>query len=253
MTIDHTQPNFGRIYDYVLGGNHNFEADREAARKIMQVFPPYPRWARLNRWFLQIAAERWQEEGLNDILDLGSGLPTQGHFHSSRPDARVLYSELDPVIVAYSKEILGDAPNVIYHHGDVRKVEEILSLADRFFGGNRRVGLGFIGLSYVIEDEHVAHVAQALADWAAPGSSLAMTYISIDPGADIAEEMKAIHKLQAKVPAFFRELELVQQLMQPWRLEESKGLEQWHEVEDQVEASDRVGAGFKMSGAFFRR
>jgi hypothetical protein len=80
-----------------------------------------------------------------------------------------------------------------------------------------------------------------------------MTYISIDPRSKKSREMMEIHQKQARKPSFFRTLKQVQQLMQPWQLEEVKGLEEWHEVTDQIAPEDRVGAGFNMSGAFFRR
>ena len=76
MTIDTTKPSIGRIYDYILGGHHNFEVDRIAAQNILKVFPSYPTWARLNRWFVQMVAEQWAGSGHNHILDLGSGMPT---------------------------------------------------------------------------------------------------------------------------------------------------------------------------------
>ena len=81
MNIDTTKPSTGRIYDYMLGGHHNFEVDQIAAQQILKVLPSYPTWARLNRWFLQMVAEQWAGSGYHHILDLGSGMPTQGHFH----------------------------------------------------------------------------------------------------------------------------------------------------------------------------
>src|SRR5829696_7048124 len=114
MPIDVTKPNVGRIYDYVLGGHHNFEADRAAAEQMLKVFPAYPRWARLNRWFLQMVAARWAVEGHKRVLDLGSGLPTQGHLHDAIPDAKVIYTDMDSVTVTYALEMLGDNPAVTY-------------------------------------------------------------------------------------------------------------------------------------------
>ena len=104
--IDTTIPHSGRIYDFVLGGHHNFEADRIAAQRIIDVFPAYPTSARLNRWFLRYVAERWGTEGHARVLDLGSGLPTQGHFHEAMPTARILYTDQDPIAVAYGQQIL---------------------------------------------------------------------------------------------------------------------------------------------------
>ena len=63
MAIDTTRPSIGRIYDFMLGGHHNYEVDREASAGLLKVFPTYPKWARINRWFLQYVAAQWAEQG----------------------------------------------------------------------------------------------------------------------------------------------------------------------------------------------
>ncbi|NOK92089.1 MAG: hypothetical protein GFH26_640225n1, partial [Chloroflexi bacterium AL-N15] len=105
MSGDTTKPNISRIYDYMLGGHNNFEPDRHAAEEVLKVFPAYPRWAKLNRWFLQLVAEQWAVQGQQRILDLGSGIPTQGHLHTILPDAKILYTDNDPIAVAYAREL----------------------------------------------------------------------------------------------------------------------------------------------------
>src|SRR5690349_13462957 len=170
MNIDTSKPSIGRIYDYVLGGHHNFEVDRTAAQQILKVLPSYPTWARLNRWFLQLVAEQWASSGHNHILDLGSGMPTQGHFHSAAPHAKVLYTDLDAVTVAYAHEVIGENPLVSYIQADMRDPAEIFVAADQLFQRERRVAIGFIGLSYFLDDDSVRNLARMLHDWAAPGS-----------------------------------------------------------------------------------
>jgi len=58
MEIDTTKPNAGRIYDYYLGGSHNFEVDRRAAEQLLALIPSAKPGARLNRWFLYDVVER---------------------------------------------------------------------------------------------------------------------------------------------------------------------------------------------------
>jgi hypothetical protein len=112
MAIDTSKPHVGRIYDYMLGGHHHYEADRQAAAAILKVFPTYPKWAKLNRWFLQCVASQWQEQGFKQVLDLAAGLPTEGHFNEILPDARILFTDNDPVSVGYGNEALKDNPNI---------------------------------------------------------------------------------------------------------------------------------------------
>src|SRR6187402_563799 len=72
---DTSKPHPGRVYDYILGGTQNFEADRRAAEAILKIVPSTPVMARVNRWFMQAIASRWAEEGRTRVLDLASGMP----------------------------------------------------------------------------------------------------------------------------------------------------------------------------------
>ena len=65
---DASKPNAGRIYDYVLGGNHNFEVDRLAAQQILKIVPDYPNLARYVRWFLGEAVRRLADEGCRSVV-----------------------------------------------------------------------------------------------------------------------------------------------------------------------------------------
>src|SRR5262245_43037431 len=99
-----------RIYDYFLGGIHNFPADQEAAKQVISMFPFIPQGARANRVFLRRAVRYLTDAGIRQFLDIGSGIPTAGNVHEiaqeAAPDARVVYVDLDPVAVSESLEIL---------------------------------------------------------------------------------------------------------------------------------------------------
>jgi O-methyltransferase involved in polyketide biosynthesis len=247
MNIDTTKPSSGRIYDYVLGGHHNFEADRVAAQQILKMAPSYTTWARLNRWFLQMVAEQWASSGHHHILDLGSGMPTQGHFHSAAPHAKVLYTDIDPVTVAYAQEVIGDNPSVSYIQADLREPSEFLDAAHQLFGGQRRIAIGFIGLSYFLDDESVAQIARTLYDWAAPGSVMALSYGYVQTDNPQAKEkLENFKRNSAQI--FIRDQAQVGALMAPWKVRESQPLAAWLGVEHLVEKSDREGIGAEMYG-----
>src|SRR3569832_1532835 len=91
-----SKPNIGRIYDYMLGGTQNFESDRLVAERLTEMFPHVRIWTNLNRLFLQAVASKWAQEGLTQVLDLGSALPTQGHFNEFLAQGRILFSDFDP-------------------------------------------------------------------------------------------------------------------------------------------------------------
>jgi len=84
-------PHAGRMYDYVIGGTHNFQVDRIAAEQFVKLVPSVPLAAQQNRSFLKVAAEWWRRDGIDRVLDLGSGLPTRGHLNEY---ARVIKSDL---------------------------------------------------------------------------------------------------------------------------------------------------------------
>ena len=75
------QPSVARIWDWFLGGSHNFAIDREVACKTLELMPEGPQMARLSRAFLRRAVEYCVQTGITQFLDLGSGIPTVGNVH----------------------------------------------------------------------------------------------------------------------------------------------------------------------------
>src|SRR4051812_21961762 len=99
-------PNAARVYDYYLGGSHNFAADRDMAREALALWPDLPEIMRANRAFLRRSVQYVATQGVSRFIDIGSGIPTYGAVHEVarpvRPDARVVYVDDDPIAVAHS-------------------------------------------------------------------------------------------------------------------------------------------------------
>ena len=99
-------PSPARLYDFYLGGRHNFPADRMAAQRIITALPDLPDAAWANRSFHQRAARWLAEQGIRQFIDIGSGLPTVGNTHeivqAVAPDARVVYVDNDPMVALFS-------------------------------------------------------------------------------------------------------------------------------------------------------
>lgn len=252
MPVDADKPNISRIYDYVLGGHHNFEIDRMAAEQIMKAFPSYPRWARMNRWFLQMVGTEWSQSNYTCVLDLGSGMPTQGNMHEVVGSARVLYSDRDPVTVAYAQEVLADTPQVKYILGDARDPQPILAAADAFFEGERRVAIGCIGLAYFLDDTNLAALMQALYDWAAPGSVMAFSQVYGEVRTEANREATEAFK-RSGAEIFPRNEQGIRQIVAPWQVRDLKPLATWLNVEELLQESDREGADSEMYGAILER
>src|SRR6202035_1738253 len=113
--VDTKRANAARVYDYLLGGSHNFLADQDAGRAIAAVDPNVRMIARANRDFLGRAVRALAAAGIRQFLDIGSGIPTQGNVHEvahqADPAARVAYADIDPVAIAHSQAILAGNEN----------------------------------------------------------------------------------------------------------------------------------------------
>ncbi|MER7008716.1 SAM-dependent methyltransferase [Dactylosporangium sp. NPDC000555] len=187
MTIDATVPNVARMYDYYLGGYHNFAADREAAEKILEIFPDTPAAARTNRRFMQRAVRRLSEAGVRQFLDIGAGLPTQGNVHE-HTDGRVVYVDNDPVAVAQARALVEGDERVSVALADLRDPEALL--ADPDVCGHldlaEPVAVLLVSMLHFVPDEADPwRLIARLRDATAPGSHLVLSHLTLD-GVDAA-------------------------------------------------------------------
>jgi hypothetical protein len=229
MPVDITKPHIARIYDYVLGGSHNHEADRRAAETLVAMFPAYPRWARENRAFLRHVGRLWAGQGRTRVLDLGSGLPTQGHFNTCMPEAKILFSDIDPLTVVQAQQTLAYSPDMAYVEMDVRDPDLLLAQAEAFFGGERVLAIGCIGIVYLLSDEQVRHLMRSLHAFCAPGSTLAVSYPIVRDGVvddELAEAFREVNKV-ARIEFFHRTPEQIAEIVAPWRVTASQALLHW--------------------------
>jgi hypothetical protein len=129
--VDPEVPNAARMYDYYLGGSHNFAADRAAAERVKAAIPYAVDVARANRFFLHRAVRFCLEEGLDQFLDLGSGIPTVGNVHEIARElgsaARVAYVDNEPVTVASAAALLEDDPLATITMADIRDPDAVFA------------------------------------------------------------------------------------------------------------------------------
>jgi SAM-dependent methyltransferase len=171
------------MYDYLLGGIHNFAADREAAQAISTMFPIMPLAAKTNRAFLRRSVRYLTGLGIKQFLDIGSGIPTVGNVHEvvqeSIPDGRVVYVDIDPVAVAESLDILDGNAQATAVRGDVRDPEGILThpKVEALLDFDRPVALLLVAMMHFVPDDEEAYAAVARLKAAlATGSHLVMTH-----------------------------------------------------------------------------
>jgi hypothetical protein len=254
---DASKPNAGRIYDFIIGGHHNFEVDRQAAQQIIKVAPFLPKLLRLIRWFLGEAVRRLTADGYRNFIDFASGLPTMDHIHHVAPaGAKVIYSDIDPVTVAYGQEILKDNADARYLVCDAGKPETLLGapVISELFGKNRRVAIGFNGIAFFLTNDEVAHAMKTLYDWADTGSRLFLCDTGVDSFLPAAQETANIYEKLGQ-PMTFRSIETTKQLISPWRVREPGflPLEEWIEIKGGVGEEIQKTGGVSQQGAILEK
>ncbi|MEU7282174.1 SAM-dependent methyltransferase [Streptomyces sp. NPDC045431] len=261
--IDISVPSVSRIYDYYLGGSHNFEVDREAARRAMEFMPGLPKIMQSNRAFMRRAVRYAVSEGITQFLDIGSGIPTFGNVHEiaqgARPDARVVYVDHDPVAVAHSKAVLEGNEHAAVVAADLRKPQDILAAPETtaLLDLDRPVALLLVAVLHFLEDADDPQRSVAeLRDALAPGSLLIVTHASYE-GVPVPQERAGgavgvyrdirnplVMRSQEEVTRFFDGFELVEPgvvSMPHWRPEPDSPVEQ----EDPYAFAGFAGVGRK--------
>jgi SAM-dependent methyltransferase len=185
--LDLDRPNAARMYDYYLGGSHNFAVDRELAGKVLEAWPDMPRAAQANRAFLRRAVRFLVGRGIRQFLDIGSGIPTVGNVHeiaqAAAADARVVYVDIDPVAVAHSRAILAGDDQTAAVQADGRDPEALLAApaVTGLLDLSRPVGLLMVALlHFVLDDGDPRGILARYAARLAPGSWLVVSHGSSD-------------------------------------------------------------------------
>ena len=203
------QPNVARIYDYLLDGYHNFEIDRVMADRVIQINPDFRLAAHVNRAFLRRCVRFLAEQGIDQFLEVGSGLPTAGHVHEIaqeiNPAARVVYVDIDPVAVAHSQAMLHGSSTATVIRADARQPDQILDHAEfkRLLDLSRPAAVLFCAILHLIPDDQEAYYAvSTLRDVLAPGSYVAVSHPSRD---DAPPEMvDGLNKSTARASANYQ-------------------------------------------------
>lgn len=216
-TADAGRPNAGRICDYLLGGSHNFEIDRQTAQNVLEVAPFFPEMFRLIRWFLGEATRRLCDEGFRNFLDFGSGSPTMDHIHQVAPKGtKVIYSDSEPVTVAYAQQIIGENPLLLYVQCDAGDPGKLLnsSLVDEFFKKDRKIAVGFTKVSWFLRDDVLAQSLKTIYDWAGKGSKLIICENDVPELTLRAHKMVDLYERIQRL--HIRSKTRVEKLIRPW-------------------------------------
>jgi O-methyltransferase involved in polyketide biosynthesis len=186
--IDVTTPSVARIYDFFLGGKDNYEADRAAAQRLIEISPDVHVAIRANRAFLRRAVRHAARAGIRQFLDLGSGLPTQGNVHeladAVSPGSRVVYVDNDPIVAAHGRALLVEHRDTVFVQADLRRPAELLNekavRAQLDFDRPVAVLLAAV-LHFVPDEDDPLRIVTTLRDATVPGSMLVLSHGTADP------------------------------------------------------------------------
>jgi S-adenosyl methyltransferase len=199
--IDTTKANIARVYDYWLGGSHNFRADQDVARAMIAVDPNIRAMMRANRAFLGRAVRYLvREAGIRQFLDIGSGIPTEQNVHevaqAAASDSRIVYVDNDEVAVAHSRLMLEDHPDATVIQADLREPAKILADPETQLLINfaQPVALLLLAVLHFVPDEAgPAQIMATLRDAVPPGSYLVICHACRDVRPDTADNVTTVY------------------------------------------------------------
>ena len=225
-TLDFYKAQSARLYDYLLGGNVNFPADREAAAMVMEALPTVRIAAWVNRQFMHRSTRYLAATGMEQFLDIGIGIPTSPNLHEvaqqENPAARVVYADNDPIVLTHAEMLMNSSPQGRIAVVDASLTEPEGLLASRKLTDtidlDAPVALSLNTVLYFLPDDDRPHaIVETLKKRLVPGSTLTITHFT----QDFAPE--AVHRasqafLSAGIRSQARSLSEFARLVDGWEL-----------------------------------
>lgn len=220
--VDTSKPHPARVYDFMLGGKDHYGVDIEVGKRL----PPIAhRSAQLNRAFMHRAVRWVASQGIDQFLDVGTGIPTEPNLHQVaqeiQPQARIAYADNDPIVLRHAEALLVGAPQGVtdYIQADVREPGLILRRAAEILDFERPMALSLLALMHFISDEEGAYdITRALVDALPPGSYLIFSHGTYDPYPELSGQIGSAYgdggiplsiRTRPEVERFFTGLDLV--------------------------------------------
>jgi O-Methyltransferase involved in polyketide biosynthesis len=208
-----------RIYDYLLGGKTNYQADREAGDAALAAMPSIRTTARAQRAFMHRSSRAIAELGIDQFLDIGTGIPTEPNLHqvvtAVRPDARIVYVDNDPIVLAHAAALMTGPGTVAYVQADARDPQALLAAPElqQTLDLSRPVSVSVIGIIHFLDDGAVSRLLSTVMDAVVPGSYLTITVGTEDH--DVDGEVRRTNAVYAKagIPGWARTCAEVEQLL----------------------------------------
>jgi hypothetical protein len=185
--VDPQRPSGARVYDYYLGGTHNFAADRQAAAVALAAMPELPAVLRMGRAFLRRAVVVAAESGIDQFLDLGAGIPAPGSVpevaRRIRPAARIVSVDIDPVAVVHTRRVAAGDPGQAELLADLTDADAVLGAEPvrKLIDVDRPVCLLAVAVAHFLPDtERLGRALERYREALAPGSYLVLSHACPD-------------------------------------------------------------------------
>lgn len=216
--IDLDVPNAARMYDFALGGFHNFAVDRDLVERVEAGVPGARRVAHANRAFLGRVVRWLVASGVRQFLDLGSGIPTLGNVHEvaqkAAPDARVVYVDVDPVAVQHSATLLADNPLAGVINADLRRPADVLAsrTVNDLLDFSAPVAVLMIAVLHFVPDtDDPAGIVAQFSDALVTGGFVAISH-GARPSEEDAETVRKLYE-RTSTPLHLRDRSEVEKLV----------------------------------------
>jgi len=195
--IDATVAHIARVYDYWLGGKDHFAADRAVGDKVLEIHPETVLSVRANRAFLARSVRYLAAtEGVRQFLDIGTGLPSANNTHevaqAVAPEARVVYVDNDPIVLAHARALLTSSPEgaTAYLDADIRDMDTILDGAAEVLDFSEPAAVMLVAVLHMLRDEEDPRgVVTRLMSAVPPGSFLVVSHLASDVQPETMAEM----------------------------------------------------------------
>lgn len=226
-----SQPHPARVYDCLLDGKDNYLADQAVAEELSRRWPDIRKGVHENRaWMHRVVRHLAAEAGMDQFLDIGTGIPTSPNLHEvaqrAVPASRVVYVDNDPVVLSHAGALLkplSSEGSTTYLEADLREPERILAAEQvrETLDMGRPVALMLVAILHFLEDrEDPDGIVRTLVDALPSGSYVAISHACGDEAPEDAAEAAAFYRERkvsapvvprghARIEEFFTGLELI--------------------------------------------
>ncbi len=195
--IDTSVAHIARVYDYWLGGKDHFAVDREVGDKVLEIHPQTVLSVRANRAFLARSVRYLAaQEGIRQFLDIGTGLPSANNTHevaqAVAPEARVVYVDNDPIVLAHARALLASGPEgeTAYLDADIKDIDTILAGAAKLLDFRQPVAVMLVAVLHMLSDaEDPYGLVERFVSAVPSGSFVVISHLASDIQADAMAEM----------------------------------------------------------------